>query len=52
MTQPTRKIARQATSAAAYVAPEPEDDDPLLAFEPYLHTAPRRNSITPELQRR
>ncbi|WP_279350053.1 hypothetical protein [Erythrobacter litoralis] len=52
MTQPTRKIARQATSAVAYVAPAPEDDDPLLAFDPYLHTAPRRNSITPNLQRR
>ena len=32
--------------------PPPEDDDPLLQFVPYLHTAPRRNSITPDLQRR
>ena len=52
MTEPTRKIARQATSVVAHVAPEPEEDDPLLAFAPFLHTAPRRNSITPELQRR
>jgi hypothetical protein len=48
----TRKIARQATSVVAHTAPEPEDDDPLLAFAPFLHSAPRRNSITPELQRR
>ena len=52
MTEPTRKIARQATSVVAHVAPEPEEDDPLLAFAPFLHTAPRRNSITPALQRR
>lgn len=49
---PTRKIARQATSAVAYTAPLPDEDDPLLAFTPYLHAAPRRNSITPDLQRR
>ena len=49
---PTRATPRQATSAVAPVAPPPEDDDPLLAFAPYLHTAPRRNSITPDLQRR
>jgi hypothetical protein len=47
-----RKTPRQATSAVAHVAPPPEDDDPLLAFPPYCHTAPRRNSITPDLQRR
>lgn len=53
MTRPTRATPRQATSAVAYTpAPEPGDDDPLLAFAPYLHAAPRRNSITPELQRR
>ncbi|QZD89362.1 hypothetical protein K3148_11130 [Qipengyuania aurantiaca] len=52
MTEPTRKLARQATSAVAHVAPEPEEDDPLLAFAPFIHTAPRRNSITPQLQRR
>ncbi|WP_206066187.1 hypothetical protein [Novosphingobium sp. ERN07] len=27
-------------------------DDPLLAFAPYMHAAPRRNSITPDKQRR
>lgn len=32
MTEPTRKIARQATSVVAHVAPEPEEDDPLLAM--------------------
>ena len=47
----TRKIPRQATSAVAFVADEPEVDDPLLAFTPYLHAAPRSNSITPERQR-
>ena len=52
MTEPIRKIARQATSAVAHIAPEPEEDDPLLAFAPFLHKAPRRNSITPDLQRR
>jgi hypothetical protein len=53
MTQPTRAIPRQATSAAAY-APSalPEEDDPLLGFAPYRHPRPRRNSITPDLQRR
>ena len=48
---PTRKIPSQATSAVAHIAPEPEEDDPLLAFAPYLHARPRRNSITPDLQR-
>ena len=52
MTEPTRKIARQATSAVAHIASEPEEDDPLLAFAPFIHAAPRRNSITPDLQRR
>ena len=51
MTEPTRKIARQATSAVAHIAPESEEDDPLLTFAPFIHAAPRRNSITPELQR-
>ncbi len=36
----------------AIVGPEPAADDPLLGFAPYLHKAPRRNSITPTLQRR
>ncbi len=48
---PTRAIARQATSSAAFVADPPEPDDPLLAFTPVPHVAPRRNSITPERQR-
>ena len=39
------------TSAAAFSDDPPEPDDPLLAFAPYLHKAPRRNSITPERQR-
>ncbi len=47
-----RKIPRQATSAAAYTGAEPEADDPLLGFAPYLHARPRSNSITPERQRR
>lgn len=47
-----RAIPRQATSAAAYVGEPPAADDPLLAFAPYLHKRPRRNSITPDLQRR
>jgi hypothetical protein len=46
-------VARQATSALAFTpAPEPPADDPLLAFAPFLHPQPRRNSITPDLQRR
>jgi len=49
--QCTRAIPSQATSAVAYVAPPPEDDDPLLAFAPYLHPAPRKRSITPDVQR-
>ncbi|GAB5349314.1 hypothetical protein [Alteriqipengyuania sp. 357] len=47
-----RRTGRQATSAVAYTGELPEDDDPLLAFAPYLHTHPRSNSITPERQRR
>ena len=39
------------TSAAAFKAEPPDPDDPLLGFAPYLHTAPRRNSITPDRQR-
>lgn len=46
-----RKTRRQATSAVAYTAPEPAPGDPLLDFEPVPHVAPRRNSITPDLQR-
>ena len=39
------------TSRTAFLAEPPDPDDPLLAFEPYIHKAPRRNSITPERQR-
>ena len=46
-----RQTPRQATSAVAHVAPVPEDGDPLLDFAPYLHKQPRRNSISPALQR-
>lgn len=51
---PTCKTAHRPyrrTSAAAFVGEVPEADDPLLGFAPYVHTAPRRNSITPERQR-
>jgi len=48
-----RKVARQATSEVAFeFAPSViAEDDPLLDFTPYRHKAPRRNSITPDLQR-
>ena len=39
------------TSAVAFTDLPPEPDDPLLSFAPYVHRAPRRNSITPERQR-
>ena len=48
-----RAIPKQATSEVAWEF-EPavvSDEDPLLAFAPYLHKRPRRNSITPDLQR-
>lgn len=48
---PTRKLAKQATSRVAFVREPLDADDPLLAFEPYIHKAPRANSITPDLQR-
>lgn len=48
---PTRKTPRQATSAVAHVAAPPPPDHPLLAFTPYRHKQPRRNSITPARQR-
>lgn len=48
----TRKVKRQASSAVAYSAEPLAPDDPLLAFEPVPHLAPRSNSITPELQRK
>ena len=46
-----RQIARQATSAVAFEHAPLDADDPLLAFQPYIHARPRRNSITPDLQR-
>ena len=39
------------TSASAFTSDLPDADDPLLGFEPYVHKAPRRNSITPARQR-
>ena len=38
-----RQTGRQATSAVAYTSDLPEEDDPLLAFTPYLHKRLRRN---------
>ena len=46
-----RATPRQATSAVAFEHEPPSPDDPLLSFQPYLHKAPRANSITPDLQR-
>ncbi len=39
------------TSRTAFQSEPPDPDDPLLGFAPYLHSVPRRNSITPERQR-
>ena len=39
------------TSRTAFADLPPDPDDPLLGFAPYIHRAPRRNSITPERQR-
>ena len=39
------------TSRTAFFDEPPAPDDPLLGFAPYVHKAPRRNSITPERQR-
>jgi hypothetical protein len=39
------------TSRTAFADLPPDPDDPLLSFAPYLHRAPRRNSITPDRQR-
>ena len=38
-----RQTLRHANSAVAHIAPEPEEDDPLLAFAPFIHTSPHRN---------
>ena len=49
----TRAIARQGTSYVTAPATTPlSEDDPLLDFVPVPHTAPRKNSITPDRQRR
>ncbi|MEZ5694911.1 MAG: hypothetical protein R3E18_00340 [Sphingomonadaceae bacterium] len=48
----TRAIPHQATSSVAFVAEPPAEGDPLLDFTPVPHKQLRRNSITPELQRR
>lgn len=39
------------TSRVAFADLPPAPGDPLLGFAPYLHAAPRRNSITPDRQR-
>lgn len=39
------------TSRAAFFDEPPAEDDPLLGFAPFVHQAPRRNSITPDRQR-
>jgi hypothetical protein len=48
-----RATPRQATSDVSweFVHLDIPDEDPLLAFEPVPHVRPRRNSITPDLQR-
>ncbi len=46
-----RAISHQATSAIAFTGAAPSPGDPLLDFTPVPHTRPRRNSITPDLQR-
>ncbi|MGB3167672.1 MAG: hypothetical protein WBA68_12945 [Alteraurantiacibacter sp.] len=50
---PATRAKARATSyvTAAASAPLP-DSDPLLDFDPVPHVAPRRNSITPDRQRR
>ena len=55
-----QRLPGQRTSAVSRVNVEArlsgpdalQSDDPLLGFAPYLHKAPRRNSISPERQRR
>ena len=48
---PTSPRPSRRTSATAFTSAAPDADDPLLGFAPYLHPAPRRNSITPAKQR-
>ena len=47
----TRATRRQATSYMAFRGEPLDPDDPLLAFRPVPHVAPRRNSISPARQR-
>ncbi len=49
----TCKSARPSrrTSRTAFTDDPPDADDPLLGFAPFIHPAPRRNSITPDRQR-
>ena len=51
-----RGLRSRRTSAAAEVnrgeRTVVQADDPLLGFAPYIHKAPRRNSISPERQQR
>ena len=47
----TRATRRRATSAVAFRGEPLDPDDPLLAFAPVPHVAPRRNSISPARQR-
>jgi hypothetical protein len=39
------------TSKVAFGGEAPGEDDPLLGFAPFMHVAPRGNSITPARQR-
>lgn len=48
ITTSVRPARRTSRAAFAQVV---TDDDPLLDFAPYVHSAPRRNSITPDRQR-
>ena len=48
---PKRKSVRHGTSYMAFRGEAPDADDPLLAFSPVPHVAPRRNSITAARQR-
>ncbi|WP_236549171.1 hypothetical protein [Novosphingobium sp. TCA1] len=43
--------ASRRTSRAAFFEDDLDPGDPLLGFAPYLHKAPRANSITPDRQR-
>lgn len=50
---PAVRARARATSYVTAPASEPlAPDDPLLGFAPYIHSAPRKNSITPDRQRK